>query len=352
MPPRVVFVVPGSLETRTGGSIYDRRMVQGLRQHGWSVDVVELSGTFPFLSPAALTGADCAVRAIPDGTLTLVDGLALGAMPEIVVREASRLRLVSLVHLPLGADVSFNRETAAALAADERRALHAAALVIATGTPTLRWLSEYGLPADRMLVVPPGTDRAPLASGSGGPSVSLLSVAALHRGKGHEVLIEALARVPVGARWRLVCAGSLTRDPPTVARVHAAVQRHGVANRVVLPGELEGAALADCYDRADVFVLATWQETYGMAVAEALARGLPVVSTTTGAIPDLVGEAAGLLVPAGNIDALASALTRVLTDADLRARLAQGARRVRDRLPEWQHASAALAAALASVEPR
>jgi glycosyltransferase involved in cell wall biosynthesis len=120
-------------------------------------------------------------------------------------------------------------------------------------------------------------------------------------------------------------------------------------NLVTLGGELDVPALAELYDESDVFVLATLQETYGMAVAEALARGLPVVGTTTGALPDLVGDAAGLLVPPGNVDALSEALGKMLDDADLRGRLAAGARRVRDRLPTWEQAAARMADTLARV---
>jgi glycosyltransferase involved in cell wall biosynthesis len=120
-------------------------------------------------------------------------------------------------------------------------------------------------------------------------------------------------------------------------------------DRVAIVGEVETVPLADYYDGADLFVLATLQETYGMAVAEALARGLPVVSTITGAIPQLVGDDAGLLVPPGNTAALAEALGRVIGDASLRARLAEGARRKRDRLPTWDHAFETMHAALARL---
>jgi glycosyltransferase involved in cell wall biosynthesis len=349
MTRAVVFVVPGPLETRTGGSIYDRRMVEGLRQRGWPVDVLELPGAFPFPSPAARAHAAEALGTVRAGTITIVDGLALGAMPHVVTHHARRLRLVALVHLPLAADVGFDRDTATGFEAGERRTLAAAALVIVTSAATLPLLTAYGLRPGGVVVVEPGTDRAPLARGSAGNAVSLLSVATLHPGKGHEILLAALSQVPHSA-WRLVCAGSLTRHPPTVERVRTAARMLRLDDRVFLAGDLDSPDLADAYDRADVFVLATRQETYGMAVAEALARGLPVVSTTTGAIPRLVGEEAGLIVPAGDVPALARALTRVLADAVLRARLAEGARRARERLPDWQHASAGMAAALESLD--
>jgi glycosyltransferase involved in cell wall biosynthesis len=129
-------------------------------------------------------------------------------------------------------------------------------------------------------------------------------------------------------------------------RLREQVRAAGLEARISLVGDLNAAALAACYDNADLFVLATLHETYGMAVAEALAHGLPVVSTATGAIPELVGDEAGLLVPAGDTAALTATLSQVLGDRHLRARLAEGARRVRDRLPTWEEAVGKMADAL------
>ncbi|MDP3716491.1 MAG: glycosyltransferase family 4 protein [Acidobacteriota bacterium] len=340
-----VFVVPGSIAARTGGSIYDRRMVDGLRRRGWDITVVELAGDFPQPSAEAVTGAAAALAALPDAALVVMDGLALSALPEVIEREAARLRIVALVHLPLAADVSIDAETRDRLAVAEQRALAASALIVVTGAATLGLLEPYALPRDRVVVVEPGTDPAPQAKGSDGARVHLLCVATVNAGKGHDVLFEALAAVPNRA-WRLTCAGSLTRDHATVDRVRSLVWQLGLDDRVTLAGELDAEALVTCYDSADVFVLATRRETYGMAVAEALARGLPVVSTTTGAIPDLVGADAGVVVPPGEVAPLAEALSRVIGDADLRARMAAGAREVRDRLPVWEVAAARMDAAL------
>ena len=294
------------------------------------------------------------LAAIPDHTTVLIDGLALGAMPAEVEREASRLQIVALVHLPLAAEIGLDRETASAFEAAERRALAAAAQVVVTGRPTVEALAAYGVGLDRIAIVEPGTDRAPLSVGSTGASLELLCVATLNAGKGHEILIRALAAI-TDRNWHLTCAGSLERDPATVERVRATVRREGLEDRVSLAGELGADALEACYNRADVFVLATLHETYGMAVAEALAHGLPVISTRTGAIPELVAEgaggagAAGIIVPPGDRQALADALSLVLGDARVREKLADGARRVRDRLPTWEEASDKMAAALGRI---
>jgi glycosyltransferase involved in cell wall biosynthesis len=344
----IVLVLPGHLGERTGGYLYDRRIVEGLRRLGWAVDVLELDASFPYPTPAALEHAANALAAVAAKTVAIVDSLALGAMPDLVTREASRLRIVALVHLPLAAACDLDRDTAARFEDGERRALRAAALVIVTGSATLPLIATHQLARDRVVVVEPGTDRAPLARGSRGHRLELLSVATLNPGKGHEALLMALSAVP-HREWRLTCAGSLTRHPETTERVRTTIARLGLEDRVSLVGDLEGTALETCYDSADVFVLATRQETYGMAVAEALAHGLPVVATMTGAIPELVGRDAGLLVPVGDTPALVEALSRVLGEASLRARLAQGARRVRDQLPTWEEASGRFAATLNSL---
>ena len=345
----LVIVVPGRLETPTGGYVYDRQIAEGLARRGWPVEVRELDDSFPQPTRAALAHAARVFGALPDGAAVLVDGLALGAMPDVIAAAAARVRIVALVHLPLGADISLDRDTAARLVASERRALAAAALIVVTGRSTRAMLEPQGIGNDRIVVVEPGTARAPVARGSHDGPLQLLSVATLNPIKGHEILMAALADV-ADRDWHLTCVGSLTRHADTAARVGAAIRRLQLDDRVTLVGELEARALDTHYDRADVFVLATWQETYGMAVAEALARGLPVVSTTTGAIPDLVGADAGLLVPPGDTAAFARALARIIDDDQLRTRLSAGARVVRDRLPNWDQACDRMAAALERLD--
>jgi glycosyltransferase involved in cell wall biosynthesis len=230
----------------------------------------------------------------------------------------------------------------------ERRALEAASLVIVTGRATLPMIAVYDVPSIRVVVVEPGTEPALLARGSGASKVELLSVGTLNPGKGHEELLEALTGVR-SRDWHLTCAGSLTRHPPTVARVRALVRERQLEEHVSLVGELDAEQIEEHYARADVFVLATLRETYGMAVAEALAHGLPVVSTATGAIPALVGTEAGVLVSPGDVPALSTALSRVIGDPHLRARLAEGARRLRPCLPPWDQAIDTFASALESM---
>lgn len=358
-------VIPGDLETRTGGYGYDRRVIGALRDRGWQVDVVPLDGSFPLPTPDARATAGKALAAIPDGSTALIDGLALGALPDEAEREAGRLRIVALVHHPLAEETGIDPTLAAALRISECRALAASRAVIVTSRATRdRLVAGYAVPPDRITVVEPGTDPAPLARGSAtghqpsamshqSSGVALLCVATITLRKGHELLIRALAAIP-HRNWRLRCAGGLDRDAATVERVRAQLRASGLEDRVSLVGDMDAAALASEYDRADLFVLSTLHEGYGMAVAEALARGLPVISTATGAIGDLVtGRVrlepdlpAGIVVPPGDLAAFTDALSRVIGDPRLRAGLAAGARAARYRLTTWEAAAAAMAGAL------
>jgi glycosyltransferase involved in cell wall biosynthesis len=374
-------VIPGDLDTRTGGYGYDRRIIAGLRDHGWTVNVVRLDDSFPRPTPAARGHAAHMLAAIPDGSTVLMDGLALGALPDEVEREASRLTIVALVHHPLAAETGLDPALAAALEISERRALAAVKSVVVTSHATAGHLADYGVGRERLTVVEPGTDPAPLARGScidDEPSrrrsldgqarfgearqsaarataaalsprpfeLALLCVATLTPRKGHALLLSALASIPL-RNWRLTCAGSLDRDPATVAQVRGQIRDVGLDDRISLVGDLDQSELAIQYDRADVFVLATLYEGYGMAVAEALARGVPVISTATGAIQDLVGDA-GVVVSPGDLRAFTAALSSVLGDPIRRATLKANACRGRDRLPTWDAAAAAMARTLSS----
>ncbi|MDA1183551.1 MAG: glycosyltransferase family 4 protein [Acidobacteria bacterium] len=359
----VVLVVPGRIEARTGGTIYDRRIVHGLRDRGWHVDVLELDASFPYPTPVARAHADEALAGIAPGTIVIVDSLALGALPDLITREAGRVRIVALVHQPLAAATGLDADVAARFAQAERQALAVATLVVITGHAARALLAPYAVPPERIVVVEPGTDTPPDAIGSRGDrradtagrgsarglgAVALLSVGTVHPGKGHDLLLDALAAVE-SRSWHLTCAGSLTRDPSTTSRLRELARRLGLADHVSFVGDLDRPELAARYDAADVFVLATRQETYGMAVAEALAHGLPVVATMTGAIPKLVGDEAGILVPVDDKAALVAALARVLDDASLRARLGDGARRARQRLPTWAAAAERMSGALSAL---
>ena len=345
----LVLVVPGRLDTPTGGYVYDRRVVEGLRRLGRRVDICNLDDGFPWPTDAALVDAASKVASIPDGATVLVDGLAGGVMPAIMEREAARLRLVSLVHHPLADETGISREDASAFEVSERRTLACVRRVVVTSRPTALRVSQlFGVPPDRITVVEPGVDRGPLSTGSRSATPELLCVASISPRKGYGTLVRALAMIS-DRKWHLTIIGSLDRHLDSVEQLREGLRAAGLEQRVSLAGEADAPTISTYYQRSDLFVLATEYEGYGMVVAEALGHGLPIISTPVGAIPDLVGGDAGIIVPVGDARGLADAVAKALDDPGFRRRLAEGAARVRDRLHSWETASKTMADVLTSV---
>jgi len=338
--PPLFLVVPGPIDQRTGGYLYDARLVHELREAGWTVRVIELPGAYPEPDATTRQRADERFAALPDDTLVMTDALAGSALPELMRSEARRLRLVALVHHPLALETGLDAEQASRLASAERQALAAARQVICTSGSTATALADYDVPAERITVAEPGTDAAELAGGSAvGDPFRLLCVATITPRKGHAVLIDALVALRTrhpSLPWRLELVGSLERSAPTVHALRAALAEHDLQGLVTLHGETSESALADHYERADAFVLASFHEGYGMVLTEALARGLPIVATRGGAIADTVPPDAGLLVEPGDSLALSMALETLLCDVEQRLRLRRGAVAARARLASWR----------------
>ena len=327
---QIHFIVPEGVDDPTrpsGGNTYDRRVRDGLVAQGWLVHEHPVRG-------AAL--ADVLER-IPDGAVVLLDGLIASPAPAVLVPQSERLRQVVLVHMPFA-----HRR--------ERDVLAAATDVVTTSAWTQRRLGElYGLPPERVHVAEPGVDAAQPLPGTAAGS-ELLCVAAVTRRKGHDVLLDALAALPDLA-WQCTCVGSLDVDPAFAA----AMQRR--AGRVRFPGPRTRPRLDHAYAAADLLVLASHAETYGMVITESLAHGVPVLATDIGGVTEALGHGdddtrPGLLVPPGDAATLASALHAWLTDSDLRARLRRAARERRATLRAWSDTTADVARVLAQVEAR
>lgn len=341
------FLVPGALDQLTGGYLFDRHVVEGLRATGRAVDAIELPGSFPEPDAAARTGAREALARLPDGAVAVLDGLALLAFVDCLEREAKRLRIVAFVHHPLADETGLSEPERSRIAALEARLLKLVRGVLAPSESTASLVAAYGVARARIAVTPPGTAKPahPNRRRPARSRVEFVCIASLTPRKGHLILVEALAAL-AERDWQCRCIGSLTRDPATAATVRYDIGRQGLKGRIALVGEWKPARLGEAYAAADAVVLPSFHEGYGMALAEALAYGVPVISTTAGAIPETVPPGAGLLVPPGDAPALAKALQRFLDEPALRARLAAGARRAGARLPDWPRAVAAWAASL------
>jgi glycosyltransferase involved in cell wall biosynthesis len=346
--PRLAFAVPGDLATPTGGYGYDRRIIHELRRLGWQVDVADIGDGFPFPSIAQRANALAILSAVPAGCPTVLDGLAFGALP-----EAGALRchapLIALVHQPLALDPGLDSTQADTLRESERAALAAAAHVVVTSESTARIVTgDYDVPAQRISVVRPGNDPVPPAPGNNGGVAQLLSIGSVLPVKGYDLLIAALATL-ADMPWRLTIAGDRTRNPAAAAQLDADIEGYGLGNRVAVLGAVPPERIIELFLASDIFVLASRFEGYGMALAEAIAHGLPVVSTTAGAIPDTVPAGTGLLVPPDDAPALAQALRRLISDRAERRRLANNARAAAAQLPTWQDSARLFAGAIETV---
>jgi glycosyltransferase involved in cell wall biosynthesis len=333
---RIAFAVPGDLATPTGGYAYDRRMIAELERLGWQIDIVNLGEGFPWPSNETRATAWLRLSEVPPGRTIVIDGLAFGVLPEAVLQLRVENPLIALVHHPLALEAGLSIQQANILRACERASLIAARLVIANSAETARHLTcDYGVVADRIVIASPGTDPAPIAQGSRDGIVRLIAVGALVPRKGFDVLIAALATL-AELPWHLTIAGDPSRDPPCAARLNADISRFKLSDRVTVLGAVTDERIAELYANADVFTLASRYEGYGMAFSEALARGVPVIATTAGAIPETVPAGAGLLVPPDDVPAFVTALQRVIANPEERSRMAAAAREAALKLPTWQ----------------
>lgn len=351
---RVVhFVLPGGVDDPTapsGGNVYDRRVCRDLPAAGWQVRPYAMPGSWPRPDAAACAGLARRLAALPDGAVVLLDGLVAGGVPELLAPEAERLRLAVLVHLPLGDETGLDPRAAAELDARERRALRTAGAVVATSEWTARRLvAHHGTAAARIHVARPGADPAPLAPGTDG-ATALLCVAALTPRKGQRRLIDALATL-TDLPWHCSFVGGPGRDLGYARQLECRAEELGLAQRIGFTGPLAGAELTAQYAAADLLVLTSYAETYGMVLTEALARAIPVLATAVDGVPEAVGRAPdgslpGLLVPSDQPAALAGALRDWLGDPRLRHRLKRSARDRRAMLEGWEMTSQSLAGAL------
>jgi glycosyltransferase involved in cell wall biosynthesis len=346
----VAFVIPGDLMLPTGGYAYDRRVLALFRDFGIAARHVALPGSYPSPTPADVDMTEQTLAGLPSRTMLFVDGLAYGAMPASLVRSV-RQPIVALVHHPLCLEAGLTPDAADALRFSEREALAHARHVVVTSAATRQTVVRlFNIAADKITVAEPGTDAAARAVGSAkglDAPLELLAVGSVVARKGYDVLIQSLALL-AGQAWRLTIAGA-ERDAAAVAALDTALRETDLGARVRRLGAVSTADLDHLYAQADVFVMPSLYEGYGMVLAEALARGLPIVCTTGGAAADTAPDTAALKVPPGDVAAFSAALARVLGDAALRRRMADAAWSAGQHLPRWTDTTKTIAETLKRV---
>lgn len=311
----------------SGGNTYDRRLCEVLRGSARPVQVVEVAGGWPWSKEVGRDALEAALRELPDGSLVVVDGLLASKLPRVMVPASTRLRVVLLMHMPVGGDA-------------ECAVVRAASAVVTPSAWCRTWLlGAHGLDPSRVHVAQPGVDATPAIAGrpAGG---RLLCVGAVTPDKGQDMLLAALVRV-ADLSWSCSCIGPVTVAPRFAAELRREARRAGLASRFTLPGPRPVHELGEVYAESDVLVVASRSETYGMVVTEALARGLPVIAVGVGGVPEALdgdtrdGTRPGILVPPGDVTALAPALRRWLSNASLRDSLRSAAIERRAHLEGW-----------------
>jgi len=333
----VWFLVPGAPDTPTGGFVYDRYAVQGLAAAGRLGGVLRVDGPFPATDADTLARAAAALAGVPDGAVLVVDGLAFAPLVEILRPHAERLTLVALVHHPLGDETGIADAERVRWLRDEIAALRPLERIVTTSRTTARRLVELGLDPDRIRAVPPGVDgpidlsfRTPPAAAA---PLRLLTVATLIPRKGQDLLVDALDRLQ-DRSWTADLVGD-ARHPAYAQAVAGRIAALGLDDRIALRGAVRHDDLDRYWRAADLFVLPSRHEGWGIAYVEAVRWGLPVVGTTAGAIPEAVPAGAGVLVPPDDLDALTAALARLLDDRAEFARLSAGAVAAAAGLRRW-----------------
>lgn len=368
----VRFLAPGNIRHNSGGNVYNARLTEGLQSLGVNVEVHSVDGDWPDAGISerrrlgSLLGAGEPEARIMSATVTVVDGLiACGAPDELEAAAAAGHSAWILLHMPFPSHVD-----------GERRALQAAAGVICSSTSAADHVrARHGIAASRVAL--PGTDSAPVAAGS--DPARIVSVAALLPNKCQLLLVEALAKLQDLA-WTASLVGTEDADPAYAAEIRAAISSHGLDSRIRLTGQLAGNALADEWNRADLSVLVSQAESFGLVVTESLARGIPViVRAGTGAVEALAITARAVTAPAGTRkgdgtfrggpdalpgtavvlagsennqpEVLAGTIRNWLSDPALRDDWRTAALAARDHLPGWDTTAQKVAAILSTPPP-
>lgn len=345
---RIAFLVPGPITAISGGYGYDRRLVAGLRALGHDVTVQELTGQHPLPDDAARDSARAALAQVPVDAHIVIDGLGLPAF-EPLLDALERRGAVGLIHHPTALEHGNPGPVRDALRVAEQAIFPRLGRLVATSNVTARRLApEFGADPARIGVVEPGTDPAPRSAGSSGPGCAILAIGTLIPRKGHDVLLRALGTLP-DLDWTLTIAGA-PRDKVHADGLVALAEELGIAQRVTFAGEVTD--MAPLWARADLFALATHWEGYGMAAAEALARGIPVAITAGGAIAEVVPVGAGVISPPGDVVSLGKAMRRAIFDTELRAEMADAAWQAGQRLPRWEDRANAFVAEIEKAASR
>lgn len=333
---RILFIIPGDINLPTGGYRYDREIINAWKSSGVDVELISIEGSYPFPSKGEKTGALESIKSFPKADIAVVDGLLGGVAPRFLQKLSETMPVVALIHHPLCLENGLSQTSTAVLEETERQGLAFTSCVITTSPTTSRTVEKlFNLNPAQIHTVLPGVARGTRSTGSENSCINLLCVGSVIERKGHKDLLLSLSKL-MHLDWQLECIGSTQFDKPLYSELSAFVEREALTERVHFRGDVDEGVLEAAYSKADVFVLPSLFEGYGMAYAEAIVRGIPVIGTTAGAIPETVPAPCGILVEPSNVSALSSALESLIVDETLRIKYREGSIKEEPNFPTWQ----------------
>ncbi|WP_166259557.1 glycosyltransferase [Marinobacter salicampi] len=330
-------LVPGDPGQRTGGYAYVREVASSLRSLGQAIELKGLPGRFPEGDEEAVQAMEQALAALPDGAIVVLDGLAMGGLPAPLENHSSRLSMIALVHHALADESGLDAASREHYFRTERRALGCVQGVITTSAHTAEGLGRFGVTAP-VCVVEPGVAYAGTEPPEPAPAkpevVRILCVATLSARKAQHQLVAALGQLR-GQSWHCTLAGSTTRQADYAEALRSQIEKLGLSHQFTLTGELGEADMQQVWQQADLFVLPSLHEGYGMVIDEALAHGLPIIASDGGALAQTARRPGILQYQAGDIAQLQSALEKVLASPHTLSQLQQQALESRATLRSW-----------------
>lgn len=321
----LVFLTP-SPDPAGGGSAFNAGLIDALRAAGHTISRQHDAAS------------------LPDDALPVVDGLLLPDLEPSLDALVARDAVIIVHHVSAGAgrDIAIR----GAVQSIERRMLPAFRRVVATSAGVAeRLAADFAVPAPHILS--PGLADLPRTPQSPTPPCRILCVGVLTPRKGQDRLLQALARL-TDLDWTLTIAGDAGRDPVHAATVLALAEDLHLQSRLTFVPDPAPQTLEAAWQAADLFALATSWEGYPASVAEALRRGIPVITTDVGPLPALVPHAAGIVCPPDDPVTFGKCLRRAIFDTALRTAYAEGAWCTGQALPGWPQQALAFAAILRS----
>jgi glycosyltransferase involved in cell wall biosynthesis len=329
------FLCPGDINSLTGSHIFTKRFAEGLKKNGHQITIHQLSNDFPFPSDKSLQTVQTILSLIPESDTIIFDNLISSSISALLKECAHRNHLICLFHLPLSIYPGFSVYQREMLAFSESESLGFIHHILAVGPFVEKFLLQQGIDKKKIILTFPGVEDCPQKKIYQPKPYRLLSVANLIRSKGHVTLVKALSALN-NINWILDCYGDLDLDRQYLADLQALIRRNNLQNKIFIHGTISGKALSDAYLSADLFIHPSEFETYGIALTEALAHGIPVIASTGGGTLSTVPASMGKFFKPDDVYGLETILEVVFENTEIYKKLCNEASRYKSQAITWQ----------------